>query len=160
MQSTTIAVPSQEDPIIPTEPFQIAEEVLALLKASLQPSHRFHRIDDKPFETFEDLDPAFYTQHQARFEALGFEQVCDLEDKTISDQGKIVTFITIMRYPNSNAVATFYYIPTQESGFFECSSYLSDGHFIVSTTVPVANKNDIKPLSTDRCKSRLGPSRE
>lgn len=36
-------------------------------------------------------------------------------------------------------MATFYYIPLLEAGFFEVGSLLSDGHFIVSTTVPESN---------------------
>ena len=116
---------------------EIAEEVLALIKDSFQPQHKFIRVDDK---NFEGIDPEFYTQQQARFEELGFEFICDLEDKTISDQGKIVTFIRTMRNPASNAMAAFYHVPILDVGFFEIESFLSDGRFVVSTIVPESNK--------------------
>ncbi len=37
-------------------------------------------------------------------------------------------------------MATFYYIPLFETGFFEFQSFLSDGQLVVSTTVPGSNK--------------------
>lgn len=116
---------------------EIAEEVLALIKDSFQAQHEFISVDDK---NFEGVDPEFYTQQQARFEALGFEFICDLEDKTISDQGKIITFIRTMRDPASNAMATFYHVPMLDVGFFEFESFLSDGRCVVSTMVPESNK--------------------
>ena len=118
-------------------PTVIAQEVIALLKASFQPNHRFIRADHL---SFEGIDPDFYTDRQAGFEALGFELLCDLEDKTISDQGNIVTFTRTMRNRTSNALAVFYYIPQLEAGFFEFESLLSDGRVVVSTTVPESNK--------------------
>jgi len=130
--STTV----QKEASVQAKPSDIAKEVLALLKASFQPNHRLIRADHS---SFDGIDPEFYTQRQARFEALGFVWLCDLEDKTISDQGKIVTFSRTMRNQNSNALAAFYYIPLLEAGFFEFESLLSDGRFVVSTTVPESN---------------------
>ena len=127
----------QEDTDDQAKPAEIAKEVLALLKASFQPNHLFIRA---VHNSFEGINPEFYTQRQARFEELGFAWLCDLEDKTISDQGKIVTFSRIMRNRTSNALAVFYYIPLLEAGFFEFESLLSDGSFVVSTTVPESNK--------------------
>lgn len=134
-QPTSVTV--QEDASDQAKPAEIAKEVLALLKASFQPNHRFIRADHS---SFKGIDPEFYTQRQARFEELGFAWLCDLEDKTISDQGRIVTFSRTMRNRTSNALAAFYYIPPLEAGFFECESLLSDGRFVVSTTVPESNK--------------------
>jgi hypothetical protein len=127
----------QEDTGDQNNPAEIAKEVLALLKASFQPNHRLIRADHS---SFEGIDPEFYTQRQARFEELGFAWLCDMENKTISDQGKIVTFSRTMRNQTSNALAAFYYIPILESGFFEFESLLSDGRVVVSTTVPESNK--------------------
>jgi hypothetical protein len=139
-KSTSDQSPSaldQEDFGISASPTEIAKEVIALLKASFQPNHRFIRADHSSFKV---IDPVFYSQRQACFEKLGFAWLCDLEDKTISDQGRIVTFSRTMRNTASNALAAFYYIPLLEAGFFECESLLSDGRFVVSTTVPESNK--------------------
>jgi hypothetical protein len=127
----------QEDVGISASPTDIAKEVIALLKDSFQPNHQFIRADHS---SFEGIDPEFYNQRQARFEELGFAWLCDLEDKTISDQGRIVTFSRTMRNAASNVLTSFYYIPVLESGFFECESLLSDGRFVVSTTMPESNK--------------------
>ncbi len=127
----------QEYAGVQATPAEIAQEVLALLKASFQPNHRFIRADHS---FFEGIDPEFYIQRQVRFEELGFAWLCDLENKTISDQGKIVTFSRTMRNRTSNALVAFYYIPLLETGFFEFESLLSDGRFVVSTTVPESNK--------------------
>ena len=138
-KSTSDQPPSaalKEDACVKSKPAEIAKEVLALLKASFQPSHQFIRADPS---SFEGIDTQFYTLLQARFEELGFAWLCDMEDKTISDQGRIVTFSRTMRNRTSNALGSFYYIPQLEAGFFEFESLLSDGRFVVSTTVPESN---------------------
>jgi hypothetical protein len=78
----------------------------------------------------------FYRKTQASLETLGFVVVADVEDRTISNAGSVVTFIRTMRHPGTEAMAAFFFVPPMARGFVELETLLSDKHFIVDTNIP------------------------
>lgn len=112
---------------------RIARSTLASVRANFVPEHDYALATAGAFK---HLDLDFYRKTQASLEALGFVVVADVEDRTISRAGSVVTFVRTMRHPDSDATAAFFYVPPMARGFVELETLLSDQHFIVDTNIP------------------------
>ena len=123
---------------------RIARSILTSVRSNFLPEHDYALATASAFK---HLDLDFYRKTQAALETLGFVVVADVEDRTISSAGSVVTFIRTMRHPDTDATAAFFHVPPMARGFVEFESLLSDKHFIVDTNVPqrdsIADSPDI-----------------
>jgi hypothetical protein len=111
----------------------MAQSILTSVRSNFLPEHEYALATAGAFK---DLDLNFYRKTQSALEALGFELVADMEDRTVSRAGSVVTFIRTMRQPDTDAMAAFFFVSPLARGFAEFETLLSDGHFIVDTTIP------------------------
>ncbi len=111
----------------------MARSILASVRANFLPEHDYRLATASAFE---HIDLQFYRRTQASLEALGFVFVADIEDRTISGAGSVVTFVRAMRHPDTEATAAFFFVQPLARGFVEFETLLSDKHFIVDTNLP------------------------
>jgi hypothetical protein len=111
----------------------IAQSILASVRSNFLPEHDYALATASAFK---HLNMDFYRKTQASLETLGFVVVADVEDRTISNAGSVVTFIRTMRHPGTEAMAAFFFVPPMARGFVELETLLSDKHFIVDTNIP------------------------
>jgi hypothetical protein len=111
----------------------IAQSILTSVRSNFLPEHEYARATASAFK---HLNLDFYRKTQASLEALEFVLVADVEDRTISRAGSVVTFIRTMRHPGTDATAAFFFVPPMARGFVEFETLLSDQHFIVDTNIP------------------------
>jgi len=111
----------------------IAQSTLASVRANFLPKHEYALATPSAFKHLK-LD--FYKKTQASLETLGFVAVADVEDRTVSRAGSVVTFIRTMRHPDTDATAVFFFVLPIARGFVEFETFLSDKHVIVDTNIP------------------------
>jgi hypothetical protein len=116
-----------------TDYSEIARSILASVQSSFLPEHDYALATASAFK---HLNLDFYKKTQASLETLGFVAVADMEDRTISSSGSVVTFIRTMRHPDTHALAVFFFVAPIAKGFVEFETFLSDRHVIVDTTTP------------------------
>lgn len=114
----------------------IAQSLLNSVWSNYLPEHDYALA---AASAFEHLNLDFYKKTQESLETLGFVVVADIEDRTISSAGSVVTFIRTMRHPETDATAAFFFVSPMARGFVEFETLLSDKHFIVDTTIPQAD---------------------
>lgn len=112
---------------------RIARSVLASVRSNFRRKHDFALAKANAFK---HLDLGFYRKTQASLGALGFVLVADVEDRTVSSAGSLVTFMRTMRHPATGATAAFFFAAPLARGFVEFETLLSDKKFIVDTTTP------------------------
>lgn len=115
---------------------RIAQSTLASVRSHFLPEHDYALATASAFA---HLNTDFYENTQASLETLGFVLVADVEDRTISRAGFVVTFTRAMRHPGTDATAAFFFVPPMARGFVEFETLLSDERFIVDTNVPQAD---------------------
>jgi hypothetical protein len=112
---------------------RIAQSILTSVRSNFLREHDFALATASAFK---HLSLDFYKKTQASLETLGFVVVADVEDRTVSSAGSVVTFIRTMRHPDTDATAAFFFVPPMARGFVEFETLLSDKHFIVDTNIP------------------------
>jgi hypothetical protein len=133
-----------------------AQKLLKTMQALYTNQHTFQPVDCK---TFRHVDQKFYQHTQKMLEKLGFRQIADIEDVTVS-QTKIShrTFIRVLlssdrttmgacyQFPLSWLVRLFQWIGLAPKGgkVIDLESELSDGSFLVTTnTLEMDTTTDI-----------------
>ena len=135
---------------------ELAQKLLKTMQALYTDQHTFQHVDCK---TFRHVDQKFYQHTQKMLEKLGFRQIADIEDVTVS-QTKIShrTFIRVLlssdrtimgacyQFPLSWLVRLFQWIGLAPKGgkVIDLESELSDGSFLVTTnTLEMDTTTDI-----------------
>ncbi|UBF25567.1 hypothetical protein K9N68_28980 [Kovacikia minuta CCNUW1] len=122
-----------------------AEKLLQTMQSLYGQQHTFQQVDCK---TFRHLDQGFYRQSQKLLEKLGFRQIADIEDVTISQTNPAHrTFIRVLlsgdrttvgacyQFPLSWLVRLFQWIGLAPKGgkVIDLESELSNGNFLITT---------------------------
>jgi hypothetical protein len=122
-----------------------AERLLQTMQSLYEQQHVFQQVDCK---TFRKLDQAFYRQSQKTLEKLGFRQIADIEDVTVSRTNPAHrTFIRVLLSGDRTTVGGCYQFPLswlvrlfQRLGLapkggkaIDFESELSNGTFLVTT---------------------------
>ncbi len=108
----------------------MAADILQNTRALYTPPHEFVPVVPEKFDT---LDLEGYDTLQKEFEAMGYTMLADIENKTVSDMGQIVTFSRAMYHPGIMTVGMFYYFEMFSLFFFEFVTELSDGRLVITT---------------------------
>ena len=108
----------------------MAQNILEDIKKTTTPPHTYITAD---INKFEYLDLEGYNSNQQEFENMGYILLGDIENKTISDIGQIVTFSRVMYHPQNRSVCLFYYFDMMGIFFVEFISELEDGKLVITT---------------------------
>ena len=103
------------------------------------PPHTFINAD---LTKFADLDIETYDIRQQEYEAAGFELLGDMENKTISDMGQIVTFMRVMYHPKEQTIGYFYHVGMFDLFIDQLGTDSEEGTFYVTTNSPFSDEDN------------------
>ncbi|MCU0647488.1 MAG: hypothetical protein MUF00_05805 [Gemmatimonadaceae bacterium] len=128
-----------------------AHEILAMLEATYQPTHRF--VPAHP-RSFRHLDQRWYDRAARTLEQRGFKRLGDLEDRTITEAGGVLSPAMIRTLRSSDGAvavslyharirsfplrALFWVLRQLPGTIIDCETECTDGSFVVTSTAPAS----------------------
>ena len=112
----------------------VAREILGTMKSIWGVEHEYALAVPAAFPS---ADMSFYERTQRDVERLGYRFVADMENRTMSAMGHLVTFTRCFSHPGTRAIAGATHVESLDPpGIVDFETLLSNGHFIVDTNAP------------------------